>query len=46
MVNVTDSEKVQLVLNGFTIKCTTHSPIFIKSADKVFKIEEKFLTYY
>mgnify|MGYP001161771285 CR=1 FL=1 len=36
VVNVTDSEKVQLVLNGFTIKCTTHSPIFIKSADKVF----------
>lgn len=36
VVNVTDKEKVQLVLNGFTIKCTTHSPLFIKSADKVF----------
>lgn len=36
VVNVTDQEKVQLVLNGFSIKCTTHSPLFIKSADKVF----------
>lgn len=36
VINVTDQEKVQLVLDGFSIKCTTHSPLFIKSADKVF----------
>lgn len=36
VIDVSDQEKVQLVLNGFSIKCTTHSPLFIKSADKVF----------
>lgn len=36
VVNVGDKEKVQIVLNGFTIKCSTHSPLFIKSGDKVF----------
>lgn len=36
VINAGDKDKIQLVLNGFTIKCTTHSPLFIKSADKVF----------
>lgn len=36
VVNVGDQEKVQIVLNGFSIKCTNHSPLFIKSGDKVF----------
>ncbi len=36
VVNVGDNDKVQIVLNGFSIKCSTHSPLFVKSGDKVF----------
>lgn len=36
VVNVGDQEKVQIVLNEFSIKCSTHSPLFIKAGDKVF----------
>lgn len=36
VVDVSDSEKVQLVLNGASIFCEDHAALFIRSADKVF----------
>lgn len=36
VVDVKDSEKVQLILNGVTINNSTSAAIYIKSADKVF----------
>lgn len=36
VVDVLDTEKVQLVLNGVTVNSSTSAPIYIKSADKVF----------
>ena len=35
LVNVKDSEKVKLVLNGVDISSSTKTPIFVESADKV-----------
>jgi len=35
-VETTDTEKVQLVLNGVTIHNSNRAPIYLKSADKVF----------
>lgn len=35
-VETTDTEKVQLVLNGVTIHNSNSAPIYLKSADKVF----------
>lgn len=35
-VETTDTEKVQLVLNGVTIHNSNNAPIYLKSADKVF----------
>ncbi|WP_303869112.1 carbohydrate-binding domain-containing protein [Acetobacterium wieringae] len=35
-VETTDTEKVQLVLNGVTIHNSSSAPIYLKSADKVF----------
>ena len=36
VVDVKDTEKVQLVLNNVAITCKSAAPIYIKSADKVF----------
>ena len=36
VVEAADSAKVQLVLNGLTLKSSDHAPLFVKSADKVF----------
>ncbi len=36
VVNAGANDKVQIVLNGFSIKCSAHSPLFVKSGDKVF----------
>lgn len=36
VVEVQDSEKVQLVLDGVTLHNSTSAPVYIKSADKVF----------
>lgn len=36
VVNVTDNEKVQIVLNGASIHCENRPAIYIKEADKVF----------
>ncbi len=34
IVEVSDTEKVQLVLNGISLMCKTSAPIWVKSADK------------
>lgn len=36
VIDTDDKSKVQLVLNGVSIKCSNHSPLYVKSADKVF----------
>lgn len=36
VVDVADTEKVQIVLNGASINCTNNAPIYIQNADKVF----------
>lgn len=36
IINVPDTEKVQLVLDGVSLTCSNHAPIFIQQADKVF----------
>lgn len=36
VVNAGDSAKVQIVLNGLSVKCLNNSPLFVKSANKVF----------
>lgn len=36
VVAAADTDKIQIVLNGATINCTDHAPIYVKSANKVF----------
>lgn len=36
IVDAGDNDKVRLVLNGVTISCSDHAPIYVKNADKVF----------
>lgn len=36
IVDTGDSDKLQLVLNGLSLTCTDHAPLFIRGADKVF----------
>lgn len=36
IVESTSTEKIQIVLNGCSVKCSTSSPVYIKQADKVF----------
>ncbi len=36
VVEAGDQDKVQLVFNGFSITCSDHAPVFVKSGDKVF----------
>ena len=36
VVAAADTDKVQIVLNGATINCADHAPIYVKSANKVF----------
>ena len=36
IVNASDSDKVQIVLNGVNINCETNAAIYVREADKVF----------
>lgn len=36
MIDAGDSDKIHLVFQGLTLGCTSHTPVYIKNADKVF----------